>query len=467
MSVNKSVTPLLVLSDAITSRTGLARIARELACRIHADPALSSRFRVGAYGVGGDISTSSRFPFFNASIHNLDNMIPLEIGQVWTDFAGTYGDGRQEDSEQDLTTRRGQTRQGICLTIMNCSWVGWLAKPELLPDSGAVGEVRDFLLQRPPELSLSDWAALPPTLRARHARRPFARWLYCPVDGHCADGTLGWQMGPILAGFDRVLAYTDYGARVIERTLEKWQDANAVKSVPSLPHGTDVSVFFPRDRALARQTLISRLSNGSRSLPLLPDQLLLLFCGTNTPRKDWGLAFEVCEDLLRRGRNIFLWGHTDTLRGHWDLPALARQFGMLGGGPAKKDNRVMLTTDRLSDDDMAWGYAAADCYLSVGNGEGWGWGCSEALACGLPVVSPAYAGGADFCPRELQVEPVGFFQEGKYCIRRGAYNPEDWAAKVEQALAQPRTDQSLLPPDLEWDQCWPRWREWLLQGVAR
>lgn len=439
-----STCPILILSDAITSRTGLARIARELAVRIHSDPALSAIYRVGVLGVGGDISTSSRFPFPNYSIRNLDNLIPLDLPMVWQDFAGT--------------------EQGILFGIWNCSWTQWLAQPELLPDGDPL---RDFLLQRPPELSLADWTALPPSLRARHARRPFARWLYCPVDGHCADGTLGWQMAPVLAGFDRVLAYTAYGARVIERTLEKWQDVSAVKPVPSLPHGTDVSVFFPRDRALARQTLISRLSNGSRSLPLLPDQILLLFCGTNTPRKDWGLAFEVCEELLRRNRNVFLWGHTDALRAHWDLPALARQFGMLRGGREGRDNRVMLTTDRLSDEDMAWGYAAADCYLSVGNGEGWGWGCSEALACGLPVVSPAYAGGADFCPRELQVEPVGFFQEGKYCIRRGAYNPKDWAEKVEQALVQPRADRSLLHPALEWEQCWPRWREWLLQGVAR
>jgi hypothetical protein len=42
--------PLMILSDAITAPTGLARIARDLATKTHNN--LGDVFRVGTYGFG-------------------------------------------------------------------------------------------------------------------------------------------------------------------------------------------------------------------------------------------------------------------------------------------------------------------------------------------------------------------------------------------------------------------------------
>src|SRR5215475_13545960 len=62
-------TPLMIVSDAITSASGLGRIARELAVRIHED--LGDVFDVATCGHGG--SYSRNFPFPQYPITRFDN----------------------------------------------------------------------------------------------------------------------------------------------------------------------------------------------------------------------------------------------------------------------------------------------------------------------------------------------------------------------------------------------------------
>ena len=407
--------PLLVMADSIAGSSGLGRIARDLAVRIHSN--LSDTFRVGSFGIGGPIASSSKFPFFNCSVMRLQQMIPLDLPAVWDDFAGK--------------------EKGVLCVIQNASWVQYLAQPELLPSNHPL---RDFLLQQ-----------------------PFKKWLYCPIDGHLPDGTLGQQLAPILQGFDRVLGYTCYGSEVMEKTLFKWcgqSEVSTINSIPNLPHGLDSKVFYPRDRVLARQTFFSRISNGASGLPLLDNQVLLCMVATNSSRKTWSEAFQTCAELLWRGVNVFFWGHTDTLTappGYWNLPALAKQFGM--------DQRTTISTDRLSDDTMAWAYSAMDAMLATSS-EGWGLPAMESLGCGLPVVGTTYAGSAEFTPPELQVKPVSYSLESPYLIQRPLHHPAACAGRVLQAInSSPDRTRSLLDPKYEWDNCWPEWAAWLQAGL--
>ena len=78
---------LLILSDSASGITGLGRIGRDLALNIHRD--LSDVFRVGVCGVGGNYS--SRLPFPNYPIQNLQNMVPVDLPRIWQDFAGDDG----------------------------------------------------------------------------------------------------------------------------------------------------------------------------------------------------------------------------------------------------------------------------------------------------------------------------------------------------------------------------------------
>lgn len=436
--------PLLILSDAISGRSGLARIARDLAVRIHED--LSDVFRVGVAGVGGNYS--SRFPFPNYPITQLQNQVPNDLPAIWSDFA------------------RGE--QGILCVIWNLSWVSWLTQPERLP---TWHPIRDFLVKEPakPEsLSVEQWNKLNPQMKkviGKSEKAPFKKWLYCPVDGDLPNGTLGLEAAPVLAGFDRVLAYTKFGSKVLENTLA----LNGIrKSIPDLPHGIDTSVFYPRDRKTARETLISRLSAGKQNMPIQDDVLLLGVVNTNSYRKDWGLAFETASELVSRGKQVFMWCHSNDLQGlspnsYWNLLSLAQNFGM--------GNRVILTTDNLSEDDMAWCLSALDCGLHIGTGEGFGYFGPDCLACGVPVVHGNYAGGAEFIPPRMLVEPKGYRLEGKWMIQRPVYDPKEWAHKVLEIIDYPKTDPLVEVPDvnfwgnLSWKNLWPWWRSWLTENL--
>lgn len=421
------IQPLLILSDAISGHSGLARIARDLSVRINAN---LPQYRVGVLGVGGSISTSSKYPFPNYAIQRLDRMVPLDLPEVWADFAGTVGDGRQEDAPGDVA---GTLRKGTLLVIWNASWSTFLSKPELLPQGHPI---RNFL-----------------------ETNPFKKWIYCPVDGHCSDGTLGFQGADSLSGFDRVLAYTKYGADVIEKTMLRWGGVEI--EVPHLPHGLDMSMFRPRDRKLARQTMISRLTNGQKSGLIRDDQIVLGVVATNSFRKDWGLAFETCAELIQRGHDVLLWGHTDGLQPrigtalYWDILTLVRQYGM--------EKRVMITMDRMSDEDMAWGLSACDAALHIGSGEGFGYLGPQAMACGIPAIHGQYAGGAEFLPPVYLMMPTGYRLEPGWNIQRPVFDPKEWADRVMDVIVDKGHQPVLHAELLDWNTIWPAWKAWLTE----
>lgn len=430
-------TPLLIVSDNPAGHTGLGIITRELATRIHEN--LSDVFRVGTAGIGGN--HSARLPFPNWPIQQLQNNIPVDLPAIWQDFAGD--------------------EKGIGLFVLNHSWLQWLAMPERLP----VGHhLREFLgvSGKPDTMTEEAWNRLTPQLQkilGNKGAGPFKKWLYCPVDGDLPDGTLGLESRAILAGMDRILGYTPFASKTIEKTL-----GLSAGTIPNLPHGCDTSVFFPRDRAEARRTFVNRLSEGKADFPLLDDTILIGAIATNSFRKDWGLCFEVCQELLNRGKNIFLWAHTNSLdvvgtQTFWSLMALVHQFAM-------KD-RVILTTHHISTEDMPWFYSACDVTIGIGSGEGFGYPIVESIACGTPVIHGDYAGGAEFVPKEFLVPMSGYRLEGKWMIRRPCFAASDWADKVEFALTPEGKSLAKLPEYIDWDNAWPAWSRWLTDGLAK
>lgn len=403
---------LLIVSDAPTAPTGLGRITRELALRIHED--LSDHFEVATFGYGG--TCSRKLPFMQYPITMLQNWQTPELPVVWRDFA-----------DQD---------KGVLLAIWNASWLPWLADSAVLPE----GELRSFL----------------------DAKR-FTRWGYFPIDSEGPNGLLQESQVKIMSGFDRLATYTDWGARLIDKSAAHYAEGDESRaawkgwSTPSLPHGTDGAVFYPRDRKEARKNFISKVVRTSRG-GISNDIFFIGVIATNTQRKDWPLAFETCQELTKRGVEVGLWVHTDAFRKNWDLLLLADSFGMR--------DRVIFTNGFLSDDELAWGYAACDVTLGIGAGEGWGLPISESLAMGIPCITGDYAGAAEFSPSGLKIKPKGFQYDGFYANKRPIFDAAEWAeAALDRSRPHSEPPLSRLGPQYYWESAWPVWKKWLLEGI--
>lgn len=403
----RSATRLMIYSDAPTSRSGLGRITRELASHIYSDSELHDKFTIATLGMGGPHSCN--LSYANYPVTNLAGpLIPEFFMPTWRDFAGS--------------------QRGIILAIVNPSWLGWIANPRLtLPDS----PLRSFLTK---------------------PARPFDLWAYTPIDGSSPTGQLSDRDAENLSLCDRVLATTQYGSSIIDQSTKKllWQNT----STPHLPHGLDTGIFNPRPRAGARAGFMSIVTEGQIVKPAQPSTVLIGCVATNSSRKDWPLAIHTTRLLKDRGLSIFLWAHTDSPDKHWDIPQLARDYGISG--------QLILTHGNLSDDAMAQAYSACDLTLAIGSGEGWGWPIAESLACGTPVIHGNYAAGAEILNSypQMLIDPVAWRVEYNSGILRPIHSADEWASRAIDLLANPQPIS--LPAHLSWDACWTAWKSWLL-----
>jgi glycosyltransferase involved in cell wall biosynthesis len=369
---------------------------------LRAQQHLSDVCYVGVAGYGAGKENHFPFPVFPFSEFT-GGMIP-QLPWIWKQFAGE--------------------RKGVILTIGNIAWLPPFAYPKTLHP----GELRDFLM--------SD---------------RFNLWSYVPVDSVCLNEKLSGHEEKIMKRLGRVLAYTKFGADAIDRTL-----GNDLGTTPHIPHGTDSKIFYPRSRKEARATLTSRIGRGNAAVG--DDVILVFINATNTARKDWALGIEVCGRLVEKGYNIGLLIHTNRMLGDWNLTELCLGFGLQG--------RTIESTRPLDREDVAWLYAASDCVLGIGSGEGWGLTHSEAMACGIPVVHGRYAGGAEFMPREWTVKPCGWRYESVFSNKRPVFNPDDWVKAVESVWTpsnHPRP--SLLGEELMWDHVWEHFEQWIREGL--
>lgn len=397
-------TPLLIISDAPTSGTGLGRITRDLAVRIAAN--LKDEFRVGTLGYGGTYSRALDFPQY--VIEGMENWVLPILPEVWQDFAGE--------------------EKGILLTIWDASRLLWLSRPENCGDP----RLRRWLQAQRPEL-----------------------WGYFPVDATGVNDKLTGIIKHTIEGYNRVLAYSNWAADILKNTLGD----NDGLHIEALPHGIDTSVFYPRNRTQARHGFGQRI--GAKNLKgkktgqpvsIADDALLIGIVATNQVRKDWGLGISTVAELAKE-RNVVLWIHTDVLERHWSIPALLYDFGL-------QENAIVTIVD-LSDEQMAWAYSACDVTLGIGLGEGFGYPIFESLACGTPCIHGNYGGAAEHMPPEMLVHAEAERIEGPYNCVRQVYFDYEWKDKVI-AVSKLRTE---LPAHLDWNALWPRWAEWLKAGL--
>lgn len=392
--------PLMILSDAPTSGTGLGRIAGDLARSIAEN--MDDIFRVCSFGYAGVVSR--HLPYHQYIMEDHQDFVCPTLPEVWRDWAGE--------------------EKGVVLTIWDLARLGWLLRPEI---QCANPVLRQFLLTK-----------------------PFKIWSYLPIDASGPNDRLTFPLMELLKGPDRLLAYGEWGAGVVDQTLTRPDGPTKY-----LPHGIDTEVFYERDRTWSRKTFVSYTKActflGASAERVKSDEVLISIIATNQTRKDWALGMETVA-ILARDRKVRLWLKTDMIERHWSIPALLLDFGLT--------EQSMISVGDLSDDELARAYSASDLVLGIGP-EGFGYTHVESLACGTPCITGAYAGGAELVPSEMRINPVAYRYESLWAHKRPIYNPQDWADKANEWIGQRAT----LNMRYSWKENWQGWENWLRDGV--
>lgn len=177
---------LLIMGDSPSGHSGLGRILRDVALRIHEH--MGDVFDVATLGFGAPPDASLPFQQYHAA--SAKDWIVTDLPWVWK--AHTKG------------------RPGILFSFWDISRLLWLAHPEQCPDL----VVQNFLLNE---------------FKGQ-------KYIYPAIDGAGPTGSLPIILKEALAKFDRVLNYTQFSAKIT--------------GYPDVcTHGIDTSVFYPRPDA--------------------------------------------------------------------------------------------------------------------------------------------------------------------------------------------------------------------------
>jgi glycosyltransferase involved in cell wall biosynthesis len=297
------------------------------------------------------------------------------------------------------------------------------------------------------DLSRMFWFAQPHRLREDLATflgpgRNFMKWAYVPVDATGPDEHgLPIGMAEAARGYERVCAASEWGKRVIERHRPcNW-----------IPHGLDMSVFSIGPR---RGTLD------------WPEGQVVVGCNmANQSRKDWPIAFETARILKADLGNKFkFWAHTDTMIGHWNLYALATDYGI--------GDCIEVTMD-LTDAHLAQRYSACDCTILPTAGEGFGYPIAESMACGTPCVTTDYAAGQELVEDNCKVPPVAYRIDTQHDVRRAVLSGWGFAGRAKAQIERKREDWDETArlmwqrvEHLDWANLGRVWERWFLEGIG-
>jgi glycosyltransferase involved in cell wall biosynthesis len=95
------------------------------------------------------------------------------------------------------------------------------------------------------------------------------------------------------------------------------------------------------------------------------------------------------------------------------------------------NEKIVIRSERLSDEEMKRLYADYDAYISTSLAEGLGLPVAEAMASALPVLAPGWSGLTEFCnDKTCMLLPHSLSQQ-PYCSRPDFYAPGQQCALVD------------------------------------
>lgn len=228
-----------------------------------------------------------------------------------------------------------------------------------------------FLLMDPDVLSNGDF---PLNLRRICRERKIRSVLYYPVDAPVQPPC------GIITAVEEAITFTEYGRA---QTL-----AAVGRKVQVLPHGIEdhfTPVLAAEERAQYRAEFQIADKRGKVRPFLNPGDFLLLNVNKNEYRKDPFRSLELLQWLRAKGvpAKLVLRMAPTSFAGGTHLERAAEQLGL-------KLDQDWAHIGPVPENKLRALYGAADLYLTASLGEGWGFGVTEALACGTPVAMPAH-----------------------------------------------------------------------------
>lgn len=184
--------PLLFVSDSISGSSGLGRITRDLATRVHEH--LGDVYRVGTVGYGG--FGSRKFPWTDYHLHSIENWLIPELPAIADDFAG----------DDELTI----------MFIWDASRLYWIGNPSRCPNP-----------------ALRRW------VEEAQKTKKIRFFIYGAIDAEGPFGKLPALIAETYAGFDRIIDYSKFSSEITGHPT--W-----------IPHGIDTNVFKPQSMHEAR-----------------------------------------------------------------------------------------------------------------------------------------------------------------------------------------------------------------------
>jgi|TARA_R110000824_G_scaffold11540_2_gene50346 glycosyltransferase involved in cell wall biosynthesis len=178
-------------------------------------------------------------------------------------------------------------------------------------------------------------------------------------------------------------------------TISKVTDSIVSEVAPSversyIPHAVDPSVFKPLEDpsdAFKNSTVVrERVFNCSYEET--KDKLLFFWNNRNARRKQSGTLVWWFKDYLDEfgHDSAALLMHTDPHdQNGQDLAHLIEHLGLQNG-------QVMISNNKISPNDLASMYNAADCTINISDAEGFGLATLESLSCGTPIITTMTGG---------------------------------------------------------------------------
>lgn len=216
--------------------------------------------------------------------------------------------------------------------------------------------------------------------------------------------------------------------------------------VPYVYHGVDTSTFHPFHREDKRREVRRQLG--------WEGKFVVMYVARNAGRKAQDRLIKAVAELVARGRrDVLLYLHckswdNNELQG-WDLRFAAHWCGVTD---YVQFADLKEAAHGEAQPGLAAKYAAADLYVHAAKVEGFGLPILEAMASGLPVITPADDGNMDeiAAPAALmRIEPPDW-ETWFNGAQLANVHPQQFAGAIEWAMNNPKARRSASETSVAW-----------------